>query len=329
MRIHILLCGALSSALLTGAATAPQLALDHVVTVDHSFKGEQVPHWASGFLVRIDGNRTAAPTLVSYDRSGRELSAVMLTIDQSRIITVFDWAAGREGVVVACGGAYDDSGRGGGFFAILDPSSRSERVVRLSPYYPHRIAMAPDGTIWTSGEETVNGREHGPGVDFSHGVLRHFDATGHLISSVIPRSTLENRLMAGEGFLNVGVDGRVGWYTGPVGGVGSAYFEISPSGETTRFDPLPLLEHDIVRGIALPDSGGTIISINSSPGNWSLWRASSNRSWNQLQLPPSLSGTNSDGLLGSDGDFLVFKKVAYTMTLQFVSLPGNSSGGSR
>jgi hypothetical protein len=164
--------------------------------------------------------------------------------------------------------------------------------------------VGPDGTIWTAGLEKVNGNQPGALVDPNYGVIRHFDRTGKLLGSFIPRSTFSSQQMVMYGMLR-SVRGRVGWYTGPIAGPGSQYYEILSDGTIRKYPSIELNKSEYVTGLALMDDGSTYVTIYDSRAH--AWRCLStggpDQQWTSEILP---TGVWRADLYGGDGQRLVF-----------------------
>jgi hypothetical protein len=296
---------------------AETLSLEHEAKIDFDFAGMHVPRWSGGALVNFISNRTAAPSLLRFDAQGKQLQSVILTIAGADMIDLDEIASSPDGSLAVCGKAFDQSGRGSGFITITSPTGNQAMTVRLYPYYPTSITFASDGTIWTLGLEAVDGKEKGPGVDPGHGVIRHFDKNGKLLGSFIPRSSFPSPIMVMNGYL-VSAEGRVGWYTGPVAGPGSAYYEILADGTVRKYPEVALNKSEFVSGLALLDNGRTYITTEDNTNH--LWRFLSISGpadqWTPVPLPDQLMRAF---LFGGEGQQLVFHRPRSTMTFMRVS----------
>src|SRR5581483_3394309 len=141
------------------------------------------------------------------------------------------------GTIFLCGTAYDREGSDAAFLASISPSNEGVNVVRTAPYTPYHLALAPDGTVWTVGIEMDNFVE--PAASRDKDVVRHFDRTGKLLASFVPRSTFESHSSIIYGYLAATID-RLGWYTGLEFGP-SEYIEISRDGVVSRFSSIQLI----------------------------------------------------------------------------------------
>jgi hypothetical protein len=164
------------------------------------------------------------------------------------------------------------------------------------------MAYASDGTLWTAGSEVVGGEESG--ADYH--VLRHFNAAGELIGSYLPRSTFRSRSEIEYGYMS-SVDGRIGWYCGPIAGPGGRYYEVTNDG-IQQFPGLPLTKGDYVDGIGVTEGGGVYASTESpSKHKWELFVLDKALgSWRTVLLPGVSGVSRWARLYGSDGTSLVF-----------------------
>jgi hypothetical protein len=286
------------------SAEAASLSVSHEAKISYDFGNIRTPGWSWGALVNFVSNRSAAPLLLSFDEKGTQIQAFPFTVPDSEMVDLDDISRGPDGALAICGAAYDHAGRGSGFIATISPSGDQTTIVRLYPYRATRLAVASDGTIWTAGIEVVNGKETGPGVNPANGVIRHFDRTGKLLGSFIPRSSLPAPFMAEYGFLRA-AKGRIGWYTGPIVGPGSEYYEILSDGTVRKYPSVALKQFEFVTGLALTDDGSSYITTSDTPNH--TWRvlsvSSSDKPWTVQALPAQMSWPV---VYGGEGSQLMF-----------------------
>jgi hypothetical protein len=283
---------------------AASLSIHHEARVSYDFAGMRLAQWSGGALVNFASNQTAAPTLLSFDDQGKQLQALPFTIPESETVDLYDIARSPDGFFAVCGKAYDHSGRGSGFIAVVSPTGDQATTVRLYPYYPTLVTVGSDRTIWTAGVEVVNGKEGGPGINPEYGVIRHFDLTGRLLGSFIPRSSLPSRSMILNGTLR-SANGRIGWYTGPIAGPGSQYYEILSDGTVRRYPSIALNKSEYVTGLALMDDGSSYATtFDSADRAYRLHSvAGPSQQWAVEPVPDQIGR----GILyGGEGSRLVF-----------------------
>jgi hypothetical protein len=283
------------------------------LSFDHEAKGSDfgtthVPRWSGGALVNFTSNRTAAPTLLSFDDEGRQLQPTVFTISGAVMIDLRDIARSHDGTLAVCGKAFDQSGRGSGFISIIGPVGDKTTTVRLFPYYATGITFASDGTVWTFGLEAVDGKE----TKGEHDVIRHFDRTGKLLGSLIPRSQLSSIFAGLNGFLASAND-RVGWYTGPVFGPGSRFYEILSDGTVRNYPAIALSKSERVTGLAVLDNGRTYVTTSDDRNR--VWKFLSISGPAEQWMPVSLTDDLKRAFLyGGEGERLVFYRPNSTMT---------------
>ena len=167
--------GLLGACLCLGGSS---FSVDHAAKMEGDLSGMRMPTWSGGALISVGSNSTASPQILSFDGLGRQLPPFILAIPEAETIDIDDAARGADGTLVVCGSAYDHSGHGSGFLAIVGPGRDSVNVVRLLPYYASRVTVASDGTIWTAGVEVTHGKDSTPP---NSGVIRHFDRAGKML----------------------------------------------------------------------------------------------------------------------------------------------------
>ena len=240
-------------------ATAADLRVVSEFEIHYDLGNHRIPKWANGVLAVVEGEGKGAPIVHLFDRQGRELAPVVVSIPGASKMMLEGAVLAGDGKVAVIGSAYD-AGKGGGFLAIADISGSPQKIVRTFPYVPYLIAAGPGGGVWTGGLEMVAGKESHSAVNAKNGVLRRFAVSGDLAPTYIPREEFggPNFGLTG-GWLAVGKD-RVGWYTQD-----DRYFEVSAEGKVSVYAGHPDLVQS-VSGLAITDSGKVILS-GVVPGN--------------------------------------------------------------
>ena len=193
----------------TGADT---LTITSVTKIAYNFGGNGLPHWTGSVFAQLDDTSEAAPVLRAFDRDGKQVLNLLITIPDVKFIQVFDYARGFDGSLAISGTGYSGDGRAAAFLTWISSDGQQQKVVRTSPYVAYVVGVATDGTIWTAGWEIVDGVLVNP----NHDMIRHFDPSGRLLGSFIPRSSLkvyENRVHPAERSHLVVSHDRVGWYS--------------------------------------------------------------------------------------------------------------------
>ncbi len=290
-------------------------SVDHAAKMEGDLSGMRMPTWSGGALISVGSNSTASPQILSFDGLGRQLPPFILAIPEAETIDIDDAARGADGTLVVCGSAYDHSGHGSGFLAIVGPGRDSVNVVRLLPYYASRVTVASDGTIWTAGVEVTHGKDSTPP---NSGVIRHFDRAGKMLGAFLPRSGFSSPFVVQYGLLR-SARGRIGWYTGPAAGPGSRYFEILSDGTVRQYPPVDLTQGERVTGLGLTDDGLTYVATSESKSGRRrlLSSGAPDQSWVVQSLPGDLGRVSL--FYGAEGNRLVFNTdLLDRFTLTFV-----------
>lgn len=277
--------------------------------------------WSHGaFLYKESG--TYPPAFYTLDREGNWIYSATFRGPNGAHVSSYDYDRGTDGSIVLSGAYSSDQGAVP-FLAWSSADGKTQRLVPTTPYFPYMLSVAPDGTVWTIGYEMINWDSKAPGLDPEAGVLRHFDASGGLLGSALPRSRFKTpyesfRLASG---LLVAKGDRLGWYA-PREGSGQ-YVEVSTA--TMAVQSYPGLQPtpsrcDMAVGLAVSDSGVVTVQIEDrSPlarTTYSFDRATSK--WVPLQVP-AIGGYNfTPRLVGSDGESRVFQ---YAHSVAFLGMP--------
>jgi len=277
--------------------------------VDPREPGGRSTTWVGDALVTVDHNATSSPVVHAFDATGGDTPAV-LRISGTSVVHIEHATHTGDGTVAAVGEAYDSSGKGAGFVALISPDRQTTNVIRMAGHFlPQLVALAPDGTIWTKGWEPtdVSARYVADGAP----MVRHLDRSGNLISGYFPQGTLSsprNVLTGSYGFLVVSSQG-IGWSqkSGP-------YYEIGTNGSTiTQYPGVPLRgNHEFVTGISATESGDVFASTEVFSGTdvqqglylHMLDRGTS--TWRTVSVPASGTSAKLASLVGRRGDSLVF-----------------------
>lgn len=291
--------------------TAPSLAPTADGRIGYDIKTANLwPVWSGGALNVIENNDTAAPRFLAFDRTGRQVSSAILRIPLATKISVNGFGRTAEGVMLICGQSWDDDGREAAFISWISPDGKTEQTVRTSPYTPYRLAVAPDGSVWTVGLEYVNRSEKDPSVNVNAGVIRHFDSSGKAIGAFLPRSLVP------RGPDGIGLNGRflaaardrVGW----ISENGRAYVEVSSDGAVKYYPGLARTSVQSPTGLALTEDGGTFLSTEipataTSPRSWRLYQLDHARpAWVRVVVPGEAGAASWGAIYGAEGNMLAW-----------------------
>lgn len=273
--------------------------------------------WSHGGFFIADGLSGEPPIFYSLDRDGRWTDMARFRDEAGPTwFDVFDEDRETNGTIVFSG--QTGSAEVSPFVAWTSADGKIQRTIRTGHYFPYKIAIAPDDTIWTLGLEHVNFDYEDPAVNKEAHVLRHFDNAGRTIGSAFPQSQFNRyqRFRLTTGLLVAGRD-KLGWF-GPRDrspGYSATYTEISLDTMTMKDYPDPW-DHpsgwEYVLGLAITNSGVVAMCVDEIGGdpyevrtNYVLDRASSK--WLPVSVPPMGGFKFTPVLIGSDGDNLVFK----------------------
>jgi hypothetical protein len=196
---------------------------------------------------------------------------VQVTIPEAVEVFIRGAARSADGTVVVCGMAIDRDGRRSHYLATFDTGGSMRMLVRTDLYKPYRVAVAPDGSIWTAGVEASDqapAASKDPAADvlkpyLASGVIRHFDASGRLLASFVPQNTVRHLfdLTHPRNYLVTG-GGRVAWYSAE----DRRYVEIDGDGRETDFTTQLPASGAEVTGIAIVDNGTVFAAVNYGSG---------------------------------------------------------------
>lgn len=320
VRLRYLIAGLILAAPVYSQALVPA----GEASIAFDFQG-RVPFFSGGAFSTITNNLTATPIINIFDRDGYPRSPVVFTIPGASLVSLRGVAVGLDGTVGLCGHYYEtwdqrywskvSYGRGGGFVAWISPDHQSTRIVWVFPFFPERLTIAPDGTTWVQGHESMD-----PRVKHTEDVVRHFDKSGKLVGSLLPRSSIPTfRLGLSTGML-VSTRDRLGWYAQG----DNQYFEITFDGQIRRYlgVPRPPGEEELsahVGGLALTDNGAAFASTL----NGELFRLNREQGvWEPVELPRDGAPDTYPKafVLGAVGNTVVFPNKRFTL-FRFFTVP--------
>jgi len=247
----------------TADALTPTGSTEMPLTIDN----DRIAVWSGGALVFVQDRYSAAPIFRILDRNGTQVSDFRFSIPGAALINIYDnsVARGSDGALAIVGTAYSDDSRGGMFVAWVSPDGQQQTIIRTSPFLPHAVTLASDGTIWVAGQE---------GRDTTRPLIRRYDKTGKLLGSFIPWSRLGTDPHTLPFVLSVLLPLQDGvlWYAPRA----HTYFEFSSDGSVIeRFKSAPHPEHDLTF-VAVCGDGGVFASTRiTSEGhhqtNWGIF----------------------------------------------------------
>lgn len=239
-------------------------------------RGRPVPQWNGSVLAFQDNS-----SVVNFVDTQETVTSIVLTIPDAVELHVTEAGHFSGEAFVVMGWAADRDKRIAKFMAFAYSDNRPTRITRMHPYTPMNLGIAQDGSIWTWGYEVTT-----PGhlSNTDAGMIRHFDASGNLLGSYLPQSSIDKKEDLPPGIVNFAVAAnRAGWYHGPA----RYYFEVA-DGKLQKYPGIPESACEMsltgTRGavaLALTDNGGVfanrycgtilrVFSLNRTSGQWSL-----------------------------------------------------------
>lgn len=223
--------------------------------------------WGWGKILTVEHASSALPLFRIFDPDANTASVDFpFSISAASLINVRSgrFARGPDGTLAIAGSAYTADSLGSSFLAIVSPDRKQQTVVRSSPYNVAALAIAPDGKIWTVGNEGDQGRQN----DFM--VVRRFDSTAKTVSAMVPRSTIFKKRgysdLSDYSYLAAGKD-RIGWYADAVG----TYTEFSVDGRVIDQFKTPDASSHGMPGLAICDDGSVFVSMDYKKDGAKVW----------------------------------------------------------
>lgn len=226
-----------------------------------------VPKWDHGVLLTHETGDTGS-SVYAFDRSGQLKFRTPIQPPQAVRIIVDDIAAAPDGTFAVAAGTFGPKGEMASVLAFLNTAGEVTRYVRLEPSTGvFNLCFAPDGTLWA----LVRVFDQSFKELAQYNMLRHFDASGRLVGSALPRSTFaanSGRFPAEAGHLFASRD-RIAVFAPEMG----TWTELSLSGEITGHWKLPLPFQSSVRtlnrfaGAVLTPENDIYIALQDSTVN--------------------------------------------------------------
>ncbi len=221
--------------------TAPS----RTVLVEPSFLSTTPPKWDRGVLVGMDFEQG---TIFAANSSGKTIVNTRVWPNNGDIVHIRDISVSPNGGFAVPFTITTTTGAATGAIAWLDSTGRTTKVVQLPMAAPFNTCFADDGTLWA----LVAVRDGKGGEASGYNILRHYDATGVLIGTALPRADF-----ASKGFPSKGGSSRMTASHDRIGiyfDVKGVWVEISYTGD--------LLGH-----WTLPSSGLRILNVRLSDQN--------------------------------------------------------------
>lgn len=294
--LAVILATTLSSAQPQSSRKMTRTGEDQIVSRENALVHA---HWRGPALVGIEENSLAEPLLYKMEKEGR-YERIRFRIPGAGYIHLDEIAGGADGTIAVSGSANTTDGKAATFVSRIAPDGQHQTVTRVWPYCPRKVAVDQDGNIWTVGWVLNEA-----GYISEGNVLKRFDKSGRVLSSVSVQARSRFRRDAVE-YSNLGASAdRVGWFTNA-----NEYIEFSQDGrEIFRIDGPPITgEHNIVSlSLALSDSNQVVVGAYGRK-QWDVWLLDrEKRTWDPIELSDRKQ-PKWGRLLGFDGPHLVTRE---------------------
>ncbi|MGA3185656.1 MAG: hypothetical protein ABSF22_00970, partial [Bryobacteraceae bacterium] len=118
--------------------------------VQYEWSGHFDPVWSGNGLLCANLNPSDEPILWRIDKDGSR-EDIRFSFTGGHNITILGAAGAQNGSIAIIGGALSDDGRGANFLSMIAPDHGSKTIIRISPFVPKAVTVAPDGVIWVVG----------------------------------------------------------------------------------------------------------------------------------------------------------------------------------
>lgn len=304
----VMLCTAVTVVLEGESLRAP----DFQVTISASWQAQAVPKFQNGYFAAYDPPSVLLPQVYLHSRTGVQLMHTQIAIPGAYRETIRDISVSPTGTLAATGFAYTNDGAQARFIVWVDSSGVIQTVVRTSPFAADRICFAQDGSLWAAGFQLTPDLKN---EESEYDVLRHYDSEGHLLQSVLARSSFtrgvvrHNFVAPGEHGYLLSLGDHIAYYTPTA----LEWDEISASGSVLRRRPALKAVASGFKGptkafgAAVLPSGRVYISAHERDSSQKLFNSiyrfdPATAIWQAVDT--SQFGKPGD-IIGSDGDALV------------------------
>ena len=252
--------------------------------------------WTGGNLVVIEDRWSASPTLVTFDREGKEISRFSFTIPGAGLINIYDnaVAVGKDGSLAIVGTVSSNDSAGAAFVAWVSADRRHQTVIGPVSFFPESVTMPSDDTIWVSGYKKATYAGEKPGNDDQ--LILRYDRSGKLLGSIAPLlNTPDSTAVARPRSILVSWGEGVGWYYARE----QAYVEFSLDGSVAHRLKGPQNPLGVFTLAAC--SNGNVFAASRNVTEWGIF--SLNRGQGDWTFTPGQEKWGE--LLGCDGTSLV------------------------
>lgn len=273
--------------------------------------GHHAVSWKNGYLLSFgDGSWPIS----LYDRTGRWLFETPLRFEGAARIFVQDAVPSNAGTAVVAASAVNNDGATADLIAEVG-SEGVRRIIRTSPFYPVRLCVVDDLTVWAYGKELNKDRNGEPRLHYA--MLREYSFDKGQSRSEVDRSSVHaSKGVPVHGSTRPDVQMRCNSRAVMVLSIASnelLEYDLAKS-KLNRWSLAPLPDGFHLTGAALTDSGEIYVSALQGAARpkaqTAIFQVSIGSSGSAVWVPVT-SGPAEDKwyvLLGSDGESLVYSR---------------------
>ena len=287
--------------------TAPHYQADFTPIIGN---GLHKVTWSKNYLTSFGSGEMKEPVTV-YDKSGRQIFETWPKFAGAIKVYAQDAVATSNGEAVVAGSVLSSDGTAADFIAEIGPNGIG-RTIRTTPFYPFKICVTDEGTVWAYGMELGSNRASEPRGRYP--MLREYSFEKGELRTAIDRSTVRPPqgvpiIGARDDLYLHSIPGKVVLVNGPINEIEE--YDLATS-TLSRWAIAPLPDGFYITGAAVKQSGEVYIST-FRPGQGAtsgmlrlhLETAGTAR-WTALTTVPS--GSQFFLLLGSDDKDLVYSR---------------------
>jgi hypothetical protein len=278
--------------------------------------------WGNGYLVSFGLGEMKEPVTL-YDKAGNWLYANSLNLDGARLVYGQDVVATKSGTAIVAASAATADGAIADMIVELGKEG-IRRIIRTTPFYPLKVCVTDEGTVWAFGKELTPDRRAEPRSNYA--LLREYSFDTGELRTTLSRSTFHPP--AGVPLTGTRGDAYLECNSKKVVLASGATNELIEydlaSSALSRWPMASLGDGFYMTGAALTRSGDVYVST-LRPGQNALTSilriresVSGIAEWTSLQSVPAAN--NFFILLGNDGDDLVYARGRRSPTVFWSSV---------
>lgn len=261
----VLLC---ATSVVASPRRADAVSVSRTIPMPFNWVPGNFAEWTGGNLVVIENRWSPSPTLVTFDRDGKEISRFSFTIPGADLINIYDnsVALGKDGTLAIVGTVDSNDSTGATFAAWVSADRRHQTLIRLASFFPHSVTVPSDGTIWVSGYQ--KGVQLGGPAGNRHQAILRYDRSGKLLGSISPLSNIPDSSVVARGgssSILVSLGEGVGWYYPRE----QAYVEFSLDGSLVNRFRGPQHQDTVITVAAC--TNGNVFAASKNGKDWGIF----------------------------------------------------------